>query len=595
VLEWPDLTGSASPISLELLDDAWLRDILELWDPSSLIYTGDQLDEDEAQRRGLGDNPLWKYVVRNPNPDPLRSILASVRGQYGAFCIAEAPYVDQAFLRSHADYHIGSFSRRAATCVRLHFWRHPEPATVGQQLVELLLRGCSRSEEDLRAELGDLGYLGYSVLRSLRSYVVGRTAIRFNTQFIGRGGTCPHTSAEDDTFPILTVRSQREANVLSCRLTVQPTCEFVQTEPALGQCATSALCVTTEHMGRRFGTRRPSYAALTRIASGIAQVTDDAFGRSLVRDGDGLSAREIQDALLWSGLQARIIRVSRSGRAERERVSHELYSAIESGLPATLALFEPTGETVGHAVVAVGHSLPTKVQKENVPTASLMYPRVSQRHVLVSSFVNLYYCHDDRYGPYNRCELGQDAELKDRFHFIAAYVGRTRTPQELSEVIIAQPPMVRNGPDDMLDTVLEYWDRHVGPELPQGLGGRFAVWRSFLVSGSHFKHSVVSRAFNPELRAWYALRHLPRYVWVFEFSLVTEYQAAFSFDGAGESSPPSRPIHGEVLCDATCSPHEPTVVTMRMLGKCWDGGLRFEDYGDVGEIECCQLPLDDRF
>ena len=89
------------PVTGETLDA-----ILSCWDENGTL--------DRAKLAALGDCPLRDALVGNVSPNPIRSVLASVRNRWKALGVREHPYLDLEFWDSHA----GLYARFVSIKVR---------------------------------------------------------------------------------------------------------------------------------------------------------------------------------------------------------------------------------------------------------------------------------------------------------------------------------------------------------------------------------------------------------------------------------------------------------------------------------------------
>jgi hypothetical protein len=193
----------------------------------------------DINRGKTHDNPanfLTSYLTKNQNPHPLGRILASVHRRWNAFGVLEYPYLDLEFWNDHAGFYDRCFFRYPVACVRLHFFalRHihgqdglpalPNDATPAECVSQLLLKGKDWSA--IRAHFKrtcrkSLEYLGYCVIRPTNSFVVGRTAIRFDNRpadMLPKDIIERLLPQERDGKPFLIVRHACSAKVLSTKL-----------------------------------------------------------------------------------------------------------------------------------------------------------------------------------------------------------------------------------------------------------------------------------------------------------------------------------------------------------------------------------------
>ena len=257
----------------------------------------------------------------------------------------------------------------------------------------------------------------------------------------------------------------------------------------------------------------------------------------------------------------------RSVAREGTRLRQELYAFIESGIPVIVCMSDdPAGNLDGHAVVVVGHSLPCfDIVRDGryVQPAKSFITGVADSHYLVSTLVPLYYVHDDAYGPFNRLlfaadggegdfdatrtelNLRSDAEL---LYPVMKVGGKSATSRFLMDLVVPVPPMIHAGSVPRLTELLHRFDEIVLKGLKREFGPEMKLlWRSLLLEGADFKASTVRRGFGEDIISWYAAMMLPKYVWLFEFSLVLDdsyWPEQFNPDR-------DREILGKVIVDPT--------------------------------------------
>lgn len=571
-------------IKLTLISGADLDAIPEALFDNRVRLSGDR----------LGRSPLLPQLARNVAAAPLCNIILSVRRHFRAFGVLEHPYIDLDFLHGHAGFYDLGFPIHPISCARLHFFSGNEA------LFDELVYECELGTNNaaLKAKL-DLEYCGYCVLRPTASYVVGRTAVRFDVRPVDEwSGVIPAMEAEKGGIPCLTAWEEHAAHLLNTRLTVQSPA-FIQQDPNLGRCATASLWVATHLMAAKCGTHRFHYGTITRQAVGGG---DSLHDTSVLYDPsdpeDGLTPFEIRRAFAETGANSFASAPFPDATAVESylKVTQDVYSFVESGYPVLFFLGSETDGVAGHVVVAVGHLMPRITRlKEMLPVKPLMARfgcSCSDRHFMVGNATRLYYVNDDAYGPYNRIEFGVPeegllAKVSKKGKEMRLHRGRRKEAFCLKAVVTPIPAIVRTRSTEPLAELLRYFDwRYAGMHK-----SCFFIWRSVLVEGPTFKLSVCSRQYSNRLREWYASVHLPRYVWLFEVSIVSEEQVGECFDPRSR-----RQVDGEFLFDATTSSHDIRLVTERVGGLYRDyrfvESCLFSD-DEAGLYECFDLKLNE--
>ncbi len=273
------------------------------------------------------------------------------------------------------------------------------------------------------------------------------------------------------------------------------------------------------------------------------------------------------------------------------RIKHEIYSFIESEIPVLLCL-EDEKTMEGHVVVVVGHGLNQNI---NVKTSNnacnivqLDIDKHQSTHRVLSDVVNIYYAHDDSYGPFNRIKLIEgkcENPKKDKEPVVTVARGKEGLTHYLKQVLVPVPDIVRCNSTRVLQNLIQYFEeRPYGKNFPKK---NFIVWRSLFVEGAFFKKSVSKRSFSETLQKKYASLHLPKYVWLYEANCVSE--------GDSENWDPTsddRRIIGEFLYDATCSNFDIRLLSERFLKFYRDYRDKPEDYITIKDFEYYEIYSD---
>lgn len=281
------------------------------------------------------------------------------------------------------------------------------------------------------------------------------------------------------------------------------------------------------------------------------------------------------------------------------------YTFVESGLPVIAAYI---GERGGHAVTLVGHLLLGRKDGRDAaePEADLTFgacsdsnepPICKGRHLLLGQAIQLYYAHNDAYGPFDRLRLLSDkqaagirrladpdsAEAKQGSCHVATWRRNNTTGKRkerynlLRGFVVPLPPYVQNNDPQrvVLDAIRKFdaqWP--VKPEQPEAERARI-LWRCFLASAPDFKQSVVRRGQSPQMCRRYVGMHLPLFVWVVEFTVLRP----------GSHVPYSgpRPIDGEFLYDSTTPFYEPQCISLRFCNH-------LRDFRTESDLNPCGKP-----
>jgi hypothetical protein len=366
------------------------------------------------------------------------------------------------------------------------------------------------------------------------------------------------------------------------------------------------LWVANKIVAKKFGTRQLRFPSITKNAVG-SKLPNIPVGYAAVPADSGLSPTEIKNALAASGIMYLYANEKIGGLVGTNlerciRLSHFLYSFVESGLPVILCLDSPENP-IGHVIAAVGHFLPSKVDGNDI---SSIYCATGNpyhnRHLVVSSAINQYYAHDDDYGPYNRVTLKVPEEkspnkcLCQRFNFsknipiidnppgLKVELGSSDKSEgefRLIEAIVPVHFRIRN---DSWDSLLVAIDNYFDPasEEIEFESDTIFLWRSFLSSGSDFKQSIVKRNYSSIFLKFYMNLHMPKYIWIHELTQTTLKSIKECFP----SENGIRNIDGEILIDATSPMDDIRLVSARIGDVIWTATERPLKDPDASAFEC---------
>ncbi len=520
----------------------------------------------EEIARNFQNNPLFPYLKTNHNRRPIKSILSSIRKHYNGFGLIEKPYLDLEYWDSHTGYYAKSFSQYRLDCIRIHFFTGTEKNW--KKLKSSLLSGVD--EQKLYNEL-DFRWIGYCVLRPTPSYCVGRTGILFD-----------ETPAENLLMdeekggkPYLKTHQYCFSNLLNCHFSNEKVTEFIQQDPNLGHCATASLWVTSNVMAKKFGMHRLHYRIITQQALGMWDRETNIkknFMPSIPENG--LTPSEIKNAIYAIGADILEFSLEETESYDESytRLSLEIYSFMESGFPVLLGLIN---ETSRHVVAVVGHLLPKIDTIEKCINASPLFAKdkrnkLTDRHYLIASMINLYYVHDDNYGPYNRLIIENDKNNNlpncntlpiEQSNKLTISLGKQKIKYELDRVFVPVDPMIKVRSNQICLDLITSFDENYAKFYNEN---EIFLWRSILLKNSDFKQSLSTRYDNDkDLLGYYATLHLPKYIWLFELTIVEENGIHNYFYNPSYSA---RPIDGEFIYDATSPPADIRILSARLSG-----------------------------
>lgn len=553
---------------------------------------------------------LEPFTAVNARPQPLRRIIKTATNLYGAFGVLEWPYVDPEFINMHSDAYDRWYLRHPIECSRLHFFAAADP----KEFYKRLIGGASDRELPANEYFGFVVLKptrSYSVGRAALSFLSGpQSDLSVEPEQLlppENGG-----SAKLDSSYTTAV------HLVNARFTIS-SCEFIQQDPNLGRCATAAIWVITRVLARRVGLNKHSYSQITMHAlRGWSQERQLEVGKYVSTRQHGLTVTEVCNALSESGARPLVVRptMGESAAEMAEMLRFNLDSFLDSGIPVVASLHAPGEsqaivgdakkhddqardtaewfheEPVSHAVAVLGKCIPGReyVEKSELVDVRSLRPSRAQDigtcHRLHRQLSRVYYVHDDSYGPFTKMALpdqmqvgplpnsvqdpkkallphrSSDGPSKPYVHKFGkqampiVYVGGkdddNGNAYHLSELIAAVPQQVRCSPVFFLEEAMRIANQLFAAKRKQDDP---IVWRPVLVSCAEFKQSLYTRAFRRDIRRWYGQYHLPRYVWLFEYSICPEdsHYTLFHWEKR-QGEPMRRRIHGELLFDATLSP-----------------------------------------
>lgn len=518
------------------------------------------------------EHPFFESLRANNNAAPLRSIFRSARLRWGAVVLREAPYMDAEYWESHVDLYARAFLPRVASCVRYHFFSRPNAQTpkdydeaFADALVDAFTDGADWGE--VQERVGGASYVGYTVVRPIAAHVVSRTAIRFDerpaTEIVH---TAVPLSPGEDGLGTAALRIAQTCRVHLCNATLDLEApEFIQQDPNMSTCASASLWVASRKIGGRHrgATNYPLSMITRQSVGGTASVSVAGSVYDPTETESGLSTDQVRLAIAQTGWQSVRMQINKQVDYEREqdRLRTGLFVYLDSGFPVIAALDDEP--LIGHAVAPVGYRAPASDSECTITSAiDELHPRPNdgdlpktalQQHHLWSSGVNLFFAHDDQYGPYNRITFVTESR---RPFFVLpkkteAYVLRGRAPTKcftIGQVLAAVPPEVRQGYETPLRRAIIDADAFLGATLERYSDLR-CLWRVVLVDSAEYKGTA--SGYPADLRARYAQLHMPKYLWLCELTVMK----VPTKPGAG-SLPETRVVNGEFLFDATCPYYE---------------------------------------
>ncbi|GEM_PF-4211305 len=533
----------------------------------------------DPKYKPMGISHLVNAFIGNIAPRPLLSILRIARKRYHCFALVETPYFDLEDWDGYAAFYSRSFTPFKRVCSRVHLFEGDEKKA--KDVIRSLEDGIHQDVYSQWLYCLKVKYRGFFVLRPYRSCVVGRTVIEFDKRTAHEIPDVDKHILEETGQPFCTAAIANEFHLSSLAMTLD-TAPSVQQNPVVGVCATASVWVASQVLSGRFGLHKYPYNTITRQAL-KRDIEDAAADSSDWKLGPGLTLHEIKQAFTRTGCVPFICGPSDAPRcSSQSRMRFLGYTFVESGLPIVAAY---SGSRGGHAVTIVGHLLPGKRNGEDAAEAAA--ERVfdentiaRERHLLLGQAIQLYYAHNDAYGPFDRLRLLTDQEAekirnkaspgsaaqKTGSCPIATWRRNEETGVREEQIsflqgfVVPLPPYVQNNrPEYVVLNAITTFDRQFPPldvEMPVTERTKI-LWRCFLASAPDFKQSVVRRGYSLQMCQRYMAMHLPLFIWVVEFTVLRP--------GSQVPYAAPRPIDGELLYDSTTPFYEPQCLSFRFL------------------------------
>lgn len=469
----------------------------------------------------LGDDADWANLSQTlgaSSQNPLVvNLLSAARAKGCTYALLETPYIDRDFTASFMAFYASLFRPYKKLCRRLHFF--------ASDLSQLFVN-ADPGEIAVNLENAASDYLGYIVFRPLAHAPVSRAFMS-------------HEWFAEDPAKEVSVRATEQVHVLGASLEL---CGFplTQQDTRIGACAQAAIWMA----GRYFHLKhRAPWFSLSEITDNALRPTDSAITRSLPAGSDYLTSDNMVRALRAMGRHPVFYapHPTPQGNDWGFDPSAVISQYVDSGIPVILGVND--GQSVGHAVVAVGSQ-----RDENVDCASL--PTESSQAAFTSHFLVM----DDQRGSYLQLPVNaaNDGDvpynIRDHLQFmIVPLPNKVFLTSEIAEAIArglisdvatkidqfrAQLPAPKQGD----------WPQEAEIYEPDRLGRLMA--RTYLTYGWKYKSRAIRNQTSDILRREVIKRDFPKYVWVTEFSHPEE---------AKPVDPCSRIVRAHVVTDATGS------------------------------------------
>ena len=293
--------------------------------------------------------------------------LASYLQQLGCqTLVIESHYIDRDYMADVALLYTRNLRSYPNYCYRVHFFSEKFDQVGWASFIADANKGrLEKVEQRLNA-----AYLGFSVIRPLPGYPVGRTVLTTYKTKPLNGQTRQFDATRD-----------YDLQLAGFKLRVHGLA-FQQQDQGVSACATTAVWSAMHAVAHRERLALPTPADITQAASRFL-----AGGRSL--PSEGLSVFQICEAIRAHGLAPVMV-----GESQLETHRAHVHAYLRSGFAPVLAIRMLNGN-VGHAICAVG----MKLDAPDIQTD----PNLKFKDK--STELKALYVHDDRLGPYAVAEL----------------------------------------------------------------------------------------------------------------------------------------------------------------------------------------------
>lgn len=462
---------------------------------------------------------------KGDNSAVLANLLTTFKGGGARFVLEETTYIDRDFSAAYASFYSTLYQMRPRYCRRFHFF--------ASSLSEPL-----ESQDPLEVaralEAAAPFYLGFVILRPLVHAPVGNAVIA--TRCVAAPGV------------EVSVRSKYPVHVLGAALIVEGV-PVTEQDTRTGSCAQATIWTAGRHFHHQHSMPWFSVPDITEAA---LKPTDSILAKSLPAGSDYLTDDNMVRALRAMG-EHPVVYAKEGGQWE-EPAARTVARYLDSGIPVIIGFNRGPG--VGHAVVAVGTVMGSKVPKGTFADAHVA-DRIT--HLIVN---------DDQSGAYRRVRVAphrkdsqsKDFTLNEAIFLMAPLPGKVFMKAEVAETLARDKvALVARNRQDHITEGLEEADAaawNVDPAF-YATSPEKMIARTYLTHGWKYKHRILRNAVPPELIEELTFIHLPRYVWVTEFSLP---------DDLGDLDPCRRRIRGHVVIDATGSRFEDSVLLTHVPG-----------------------------
>lgn len=498
----PDLDGA----------EIWNQLKKVLPDPSALI------NAEEREEFELGKRLIRKSLKGQFNASPFRSIFRVAFRYSINLVLVEVPYLDLEYWESFAHLYSRTFSNIPRAGCRLHFFKLSNDTNISD-VMKYFHGGPLPSKNIIDNMMGGtnicegLDYYGFAVIRPTPNYKIGRTALAFDRR-PGKDLDSDITDPIDRrSIPICTALILQKANVM-CRCLQIKSVPFMQQDPIVGVCASTATWVALQVASQKFQLNMIPYWDISKYAFGGDK--DFSTGKEFIR---GLYVSDIRRAFNRAGANSYIVT-----KKKRHIMRRYIFSLIDSNIPPVVCLSSTDDSSrggPGHAVAVTAYGLPDpSIHRLKLPSNKDDFcgtESVSGQYFL-ADFIERFYVHDDTYGPFNRLTFKSESAYLRRVKDDLSRMWLSRKSRvNIDGVIMPFPSYVKNPPDILSNISVQIMNDFFLNSYAK-IGSPNILWRIVLVEGTKFKRSLQTRGYCEEHIEQYSKIHMSKYIWLAEFT-----------------------------------------------------------------------------
>lgn len=402
-------------------------------------------------------NKIMNFIPKKYWDDNVIEELTNYIGDKCDRIAVENPYSEKDYLSTYYIHYAKKYKDISKNCYRIHFFNKAQ-------------------------------YFGFITLRPTCHRKIGRAYIH-------------PTLLLDQKSYLMT--AQYKVNILGSQVLID-SFPWMHQEPDVSSCAHVSLWSIL----RYFSNKNANYSDAT-MGDVVEQIQNN-YDRKI--PSKGLRVEQISNLLIRYGFSTLI--------RNPKRVSDEIYSYIESGLP--LIGIVPTQNDDAHAICIIGHG---KIDGNVKKISDDLYERIefadSENNnviiktdiILSTKYINSIIVNDDNYFPFRTV-----------YKEAACIVGKNKK-YEPNYIVDSIQTFIIPLYEKMQITYNEVYNVVMNLLLSKTLKGLPSpkILRFFITSSNSYKRSVKNRDICPELKKLLLTLNMPKFVWCIEISSKANY------------------------------------------------------------------------